>query len=119
MKDPDMHFPFIATPAKTAERGRMLISKERQRYVDINADKVARGSFHTKGDSWLAKPVRKFITEALESGITGCLDPFAGGGDLLSLCVDEFGCHVDGYDIVGGKWPVNDSLVGIPTPTNY
>lgn len=114
MKDPDMHFPFIVTPAKPAERGRMLISKERQRYVDINADKVARGSFHTKGDSWLAKPVRKFITEALGSGVTGCLDPFAGGGDLLSLCVEEFGCHVDGYDIVGGKWPVNDSLVRIP-----
>ena len=53
MKDPNMQLPFIESSANQAARGRMLISKERQRYVEIDADKVARGSFHTKGDSWL------------------------------------------------------------------
>jgi hypothetical protein len=95
-------------------RGRMLISKERQRYVEIDADKVARGAFHTKGDSWLVKPVRDFILKSLESGLSGCLDPFAGAGDLLILCGDQFGCDVEGFDIVEGKWPINDSLFNIP-----
>jgi hypothetical protein len=114
MKDSDMHFPFIEAPTNQAGRGRMLISKDRQRYVEIDADKVARGSFHTKGDSWLVEPVRAFIAASFESGFKGCLDPFAGGGDLLALCRERFGCNVQGLDIVGGKWPVNDSLVGIP-----
>jgi hypothetical protein len=115
MKDPDMQFPFIEAPTNQAGRGRMLVSKERQRYVEIDADKVARGSFHTKGDSWLVEPVLDFMAAAFESGFKGCFDPFAGGGDLLSLCHSRFGCHVEGLDIVGGKWPVNDSLARIPS----
>jgi hypothetical protein len=115
MKDPNMQLPFIESSANQAARGRMLISKERQRYVEIDADKVARGSFHTKGDSWLVKPVRDFILNSLQSGLSGCLDPFAGAGDLLALCCEQFGCNVEGLDIVGGKWPVNDSLFKIPS----
>ena len=95
-------------------RGRMLISKDQQRYVEIDADKVARGAFYTKSDSWLVEPVRDFIEKSLESKFSRCLDPFAGGGDLLNACKDSFGCQIDGFDIVQGKWPTNDSLFNIP-----
>lgn len=109
----------IADVEFESSRGRMLVSKEQQRYVQIDADKVARGSFHTKGNSWLVKPVENFIRESFEMGFSGCLDPFAGAGDLLVTCKDNFGCNIDGFDIVGGKWPLNDSLLNIPTMNSF
>lgn len=103
------------TAANQRFRGQMLISKERQQYVEIDANKVARGAFYTTGNSWLVKPVHDFILRSFESGLSICLDPFAGGGDLLNVCRDTFNCKIFGFDVdETGMWPVNDSLIKIP-----
>ena len=68
--------------------------------------------FNTKKETWLKSHVAKFI---LNSGCTHCLDPFAGGGDLLSVVQKLGNFSVEGLDVDPTlKWKVNDSLVDIP-----
>lgn len=93
--------------------GQMLVSADRERFVEIDAHKVARGSFYTTDEAWLIAPVRAFINQALLS-CASVLDPFAGDGHLLDLVRREFGAAVFGLDIAGAKWARNDSLVSIP-----
>lgn len=97
----------------------MLVSADRERYVEIDSDKVALGSFFTTDAAWLNEPVRNFLSLAfLESTTPSVLDPFAGDGHLLELVNREFGVATFGLDIAGDKWARNDSLVSIPNPSN-
>jgi hypothetical protein len=93
--------------------GQMLISATRDRFVEIDTDKVSRGSFYTTDEGWLNGPVRGFMNQALLSSAS-VLDPFAGDGHLLDLVRREFGVAIFGLDIAGAKWARNDSLVSIP-----
>ena len=95
--------------------GQMLVSADRERFVEIDTDKVSRGSFYTTDEAWLNGPVRGFINQALLS-CSSVLDPFAGDGHLLDLVRREFGVAIFGLDIAGDKWARNDSLVNIPNP---
>lgn len=91
----------------------MLISSDRDRFVEIDPDKVSRGSFYTTDEAWLNAPVRAFLSEAFLTN-TSVLDPFAGDGHLLDLIRREFGVATFGLDIAGDKWARNDSLVSVP-----
>jgi len=100
--------------------GRMLVSIENGREVDIDIDKVSLGSFYTRQSGWLTNQVRSFLAFALSSS-GSVLDPFAGSGHLLeairadpelSLLTNRY----FGLDIQGNSWPKNDSLVDIPNP---
>lgn len=112
--------------ATTRKLGQMLVSADRERVVQIDADKVSRGSFYTTDSAWLVGPVRGFITVALGASVDSndvahVLDPFAGDGHLLDLMQAEFSfsypnLKTSGFDISGDKWPKNDSLISIPTP---
>ena len=93
--------------------GQMLVSADRDRFVEIDPDKVSRGSYYTTDEAWLNAPVRQFLSEAFLTN-TSALDPFAGDGHLLDLVRREFGVATFGLDIAGDKWARNDSLVGIP-----
>jgi hypothetical protein len=93
--------------------GKMLVSADRDRFVEIDPDKVSRGSFYTTDEAWLNAPVRAFLSEAFLTN-TSALDPFAGDGHLLDLVRREFGVATFGLDIAGDKWARNDSLVSIP-----
>jgi hypothetical protein len=93
--------------------GQMLISTDRDRFVEIDPDKVSRGSFYTTDEAWLNAPVRTFLSEAFLTN-TSVLDPFAGDGHLLDLIRREFGVATFGLDISGDKWARNDSLVSVP-----
>jgi hypothetical protein len=93
--------------------GQMLVSADRDRFVEIDPDKVSRGSFYTTDEAWLNAPVRAFLSEAFLTN-TSALDPFAGDGHLLDLVRREFGVATFGLDIAGDKWARNDSLVSIP-----
>ena len=43
------------------------------------------------------------------------VDPFAGQGDMLTLCESELGMDTHGYDIQEELgWEINDSLVSVP-----
>ncbi|MEN9955994.1 MAG: hypothetical protein RLY34_801 [Actinomycetota bacterium] len=95
--------------------GQMLVSADRERFIEIDTDKVSRGTFYTTDESWLNGPVRVFINQALLSSAS-VLDPFAGDGHLLELVRREFGAAIFGLDIAGDKWARNDSLVNIPNP---
>jgi hypothetical protein len=95
--------------------GQMLVSADRERFVEIDTDKVSRGSFYTTDEAWLNAPVRAFMNQALLSS-SSVLDPFAGDGHLLDLVRREFGAAVFGLDIAGEKWARNNSLVNIPNP---
>jgi len=95
--------------------GQMLISATRERFVEIDTDKVSRGSFYTTDEAWLNTPVKGFLSAALLTN-TSVLDPFAGDGHLLDLVRREFGVATFGLDIAGDKWARNDSLVNIPNP---
>ncbi len=48
------------------KKSRMLISKDRALYKEIDSSKTATGSFYTKKDIWLLKPVVKFLEKALK-----------------------------------------------------
>ena len=91
----------------------MLVSADRDRIVEIDPDKVSRGSFYTTDESWLNAPVRAFLADAFLTN-SSALDPFAGDGHLLDLVRREFGVATFGLDIAGDKWARNDSLVSIP-----
>jgi methylase of polypeptide subunit release factors len=101
--------------ATTRKLGQMLVSADRERVVQIDADKVSRGSFYTTDSAWLVGPVRDFM---LSAGIDTVVDPFAGDGHLLDLVSDQLGLQVAGFDISGDKWPKNDSLIKIPLTPN-
>ena len=101
--------------------GRMLVSKAKGREVDIDASKVATGSFYTTRSNWLTDQVRQFLTKALNASNGNLLDPFAGDGHLLEAISKDkkLGKQVAkafGFDIQGEAWPVNDSLIAIPNP---
>lgn len=91
----------------------MLISREKGILKLIDATKVSRGSFYTKGEFWLTKPIRDFILEIIKH-IKTVLDPFAGNGDILITLEKYFNIKTSGMDISGGKWIKNDSLLNIP-----
>ncbi len=95
--------------------GQMLVSADRERFIEIDTDKVSRGSFYTTDEAWLNAPIRGFMNHALLSS-SSVLDPFAGDGHLLELVRREFGAAIFGLDIAGAKWARNDSLVNIPNP---
>ncbi len=76
--------------------------------------KVELGQFYTKESLWLKPQIRSFIS------LSNChvaYDPFAGGGDLLSVCEEQLGFkQVAGLDIDDSLcWQTNDSLRNIPT----
>jgi len=100
-----------ALPPATA---RMLISRERNRFKDIDAPKTAGGRFYTTQGHWLTAPVIAFIDAALETA-PGFLDPFAGAGHLLEVCSARFQRPVAGLDLHAPPWPSNDSLRRVPT----
>jgi hypothetical protein len=91
----------------------MLVSADRDRFVEIDPYKVSRGSYYTTDEAWLNAPVRQFLSDAFLTN-TSVLDPFAGDGHLLDLVRREFGVATFGLDIAGDKWARNDSLVSVP-----
>ena len=105
-----MGFTFANTPLDT---GKMLISKDKNTFKQIDAHKTTTGRFFTVKSSWLTAPVHEFIAHAL-SHSPRVLDPFAGDGHLLAKCADVFNCEINGLDIHHEKWAVNDSLRAIP-----
>jgi hypothetical protein len=106
-----------ARAAGSRTLGQMLVSADRERFVEIDPEKVSRGSYFTTDAAWLNKPVRGFLAEAFLS-CNSVLDPFAGDGHLLNLIRREFGVAIFGLDIQGNKWARNDSLMHIPNPSN-
>ena len=101
--------------------GRMLVSKAKGREVDIDAGKVATGSFYTTRSNWLTDQVRDFLEIALNSSNGSILDPFAGDGHLLDAVRSDSKlaksvAKASGFDIQGEIWPLNDSLISIPNP---
>ncbi|MFY9259712.1 MAG: hypothetical protein WAO71_04305 [Gallionella sp.] len=101
---------FDLVPANT---GKMLISKDKNTFKQIDAHKTTTGRFFTVKSSWLTAPVYEFIAHAL-SHAPRVLDPFAGDGHLLDKCAAVFNCKINGLDIHHVKWAVNDSLLAIP-----
>lgn len=101
---------FDLAPANT---GKMLISKDKNTFKQIDAHKTTTGRFFTVKSSWLTAPVHEFIAHAL-SHTPRVLDPFAGDGHLLDKCAEIFNCEINGLDIYHQKWAVNDSLFAIP-----
>jgi hypothetical protein len=100
--------------------GRMLVSKQNGREVDIDVDKVSRGSFYTRQSNWLTPEVRNFLACALKLS-NSVLDPFAGSGHLLQAIENDpelssLTRRYLGLDIQGELWPSNDSLDQIPNP---
>jgi hypothetical protein len=102
------------TPRLKRRPGEMLVSAERGRIVEIDADKVTRGEFFTTEGAWLNGAVRKFIEDALRHTAPVVLDPFAGDGHLLELLASEFNVATEGLDIAAERWPKNDSLKRVP-----
>lgn len=101
--------------------GRMLVSKARNRTVEVDIDKVSLGSFYTTKSGWLTDQVRAFLAKALTESNGYLLDPFAGDGHLLEAIksdsiLGEQVNQVAGFDIQGQLWPKNDSLLEIPNP---
>ena len=101
--------------------GRMLVSKAKNRTVEVDIDKVSLGSFYTTKSGWLTDQVRQFLEKALSESNGNLLDPFAGDGHLLeAIKLDPvLGPQVKqatGFDIQGDTFPFNDSLVSIPNP---
>ncbi len=74
------------------------------------------GQYFTKKDKWLKTHIKEFV---ISSGCSEIYDPYAGDGDLLKLS-DNFGItKAFGLDIDSKKnFPVNDSLLKIPTRKN-
>ena len=101
--------------------GRMLVSKAKNRTVEVDIDKVSLGSFYTTKSGWLTDQVRQFLEKALSESNGNLLDPFAGDGHLLEAMKSDsvLGARVKqatGFDIQGDAFPFNDSLVAIPNP---
>ena len=94
-----------------SQLGEMLYSVERGMTSKVDVTKVGRGAFNTKRGSWLNSVVKKFIED---TGLKSAIDPFAGQGDLLNVCAQEFEMSTSGFDIQEHLgWPVNDSLKSI------
>jgi len=102
-----------APPSAPPTTTRMLISRARNRYKDIDAPKTSGGRFYTTLDSWLTAPVITFIQAALTEA-PSFLDPFAGAGHLLEACATRFKRPVAGLDLHAAPWPTHDSLRDIP-----
>jgi hypothetical protein len=101
--------------------GRMLVSKAKNRTVEVDIDKVSLGSFYTTQPGWLTEQVRQFLEKALVESNGNLLDPFAGDGHLLDRVktdsiLGKYVKEVAGFDIQGQMWPINDSLIEIPNP---
>ena len=101
--------------------GRMLVSKAKNRTVEVDIDKVSLGSFYTTKSGWLTHQVRHFLENALIESNGYLLDPFAGDGHLLEtikadLILGRQVKQATGFDIQGANWAINDSLVAIPNP---
>ena len=97
--------------------GEMLVKADGDLTKQVDITKVGRGAFNTKGDSWLNTVVRDFIEKECRPGYTA-VDPFAGKGDMLTLCESELGMDTYGYDIQKELgWEINDSLVSVPRRT--
>jgi hypothetical protein len=99
----------------------MLVSRSGNKTVDIDISKVSLGSFYTTKSGWLTDQVRQFLKIALAHSGGQLLDPFAGDGHLLEAIKSDsvLGSQVKlatGFDIQGGTFPFNDSLVAIPNP---
>jgi hypothetical protein len=99
----------------------MLVSKAKNRTVEVDIDKVSLGSFYTTKSGWLTDQVRAFLEKALSESNGYLLDPFAGDGHLLeAIKSDLVLCakvkQATGFDIQGSTWPINDSLIAIPNP---
>ncbi len=79
--------------------------------------KVALGQFFTKASLWLKPQVKEYISQC---GCFTAYDPFAGGGDLLSVAQDILNFkNTKGLDIdTELNWDINDSLLNIPTIEN-
>ena len=97
----------------------MLVSKARNRTVEIDASKVSLGSFYTTQSGWLTPEVIKFLEKALKESKGFLLDPFAGNGHLLAAVgknktLRNKVVKASGFDIQGATWPINDSLLEIP-----
>ena len=97
----------------------MLVSKARNRTVEIDAKKVSLGSFYTTQSGWLTPEVTKFLEKALKNSNGFLLDPFAGDGHLLDAVRENKTLRnkvvkASGFDIQGASWPINDSLLEIP-----
>ena len=95
----------------------MLVSREKNRYTPINADKVHRGSFLTVHAGWLLPHIAQFIRDA-HAKIA--VDPFAGDWDMLRHVQDVINIEqLAGYDIAPCERSTrNDSLVHIPSIAN-
>jgi len=101
--------------------GRMLISRAKNRTVEVDINKVSLGSFYTTKSGWLTHQVRHFLENALVESNGYLLDPFAGDGHLLETIRADaiLGRQVkqtNGFDVRGAIWPINDSLIEIPNP---
>jgi hypothetical protein len=101
--------------------GRMLVSKSKNKTVEIDISKVSLGSFYTTQSAWLTPEVIKFLEPALINSKGLLLDPFAGDGHLLEAIKENRELKnkvvkAEGFDIQGKAWPVNDSLLDIPNP---
>jgi len=99
----------------------MLVSKAKNRTVEVDIDKVSLGSFYTTKSSWLTDQVRQFLENALSESNGNLLDPFAGDGHLLEAIKSDpvlgrLVSQATGFDIQGELFPFNDSLVSIPNP---
>jgi hypothetical protein len=99
----------------------MLVSKAKNRTVQVDIDKVSLGSFYTTKSGWLTPQVVNFLESALNDSKGLLLDPFAGDGHLLdAISKNEIlknkVVKAEGFDIQGKTWPINDSLIEIPNP---
>jgi hypothetical protein len=99
----------------------MLVSKSKNKTVEIDISKVSLGAFYTTQSSWLTKEVIDFLAKALKDSKGLLLDPFAGDGHLLEAIKENKELKnkvvkAEGFDIQGKTWPINDSLIEIPNP---
>ncbi len=102
------------SPNKTSK---MLISKEKGLYKNVDATKTSTGSFFTKKEVWLNDPVEKFLIKVLKENNV-VLDPYVGDGHLLQVCKQKFNSKIVGFDIRPGDYEINDSLINIPNSNN-
>jgi hypothetical protein len=97
--------------------GDMLYRAESNTISKVNIQKVRYGAFFTKSSSWLTSSIRSAIES---TKIKSFADPFAGEGDLLKHCLENFGGEIHGYDIDESlQWETNDSLLSIPPSRRF
>lgn len=90
----------------------MLISREKNRFKEVDGAKVSLGQFQTRGLSWLAPQVLDFIKTRNPLVL---YDPFAGHGSLLHSAKEKVQVDICGLDIDPAMgWATNDSLRNIP-----